>query len=194
MTTTTNTMTKKEFKKLQKALDEARRQQNELTVEALGLNPTKAFHALMSEDQDLNNALADYITISDAHAKAARGSAEKKSLAADKKNADKALNKAINSFTFDESVEQIIDGFVSSVLHGTEDEVMTRALSLVEALALQCDGASNKGKTVGYLSKMVTVKAGTNRQTLAGTVAKTSRVEFHKALVRMCIAINTRNA
>ena len=194
MTTTTNTMTKKEFKKLQKALDEARRQQNELTVKALGLNPTKAFHALMSEDQDLNNALADYITISDAHAKAARGSAEKKSLAADKKNADKALNKAINSFTFDESVEQIIDGFVSSVLHGTEDEVMTHALSLVEALALQCDGASNKGKTIGYLSKMVTVKAGTNRQTLAGTVAKTSRVEFHKALVRMCIAINTRNA
>lgn len=187
-------MTKKEFKKLQKARDEARRQQNELTVKALGLNPTKAFHALMSEDQDLNNALADYITISDAHAKAARGSAEKKSLAADKKNADKALNKAINSFTFDESVEQIIDGFVSSVLHGTEDEVMTHALSLVEALALQCDGASNKGKTIGYLSKMVTVKAGTNRQTLAGTVAKTSRVEFHKALVRMCIAINTRNA
>ena len=194
MTTTTNTMTKKELKKLQKALNEARRQQNELTVEALGLNPTKAFHALMSEDEDLNNALADYITISDAHAKAARGSADKKALSTRKKTCDKALNKAVNAFTFDETIEQIIDGFVSSTLHGSEEECMNHALTLIDALHLQCDGAANKGKTIGYLCKMVTVKAGTNRQTLAGTVAKTSRVDFHKSLVRMCIAINTRNA
>lgn len=184
----TNATTQK-MTEVRKAVKAAQKRTNTISVETLQLKAVKNPLA----GSDLDAAVKAYATACKKAASLKRSDPQgyKDAVRSAKKEADKALSRAVNAFEFSIETECAIELFKEAAFKAScSDNCIRKAEKLLGLLGLEAGRTCDFASAVVYLCKMVPMASASNLATLKGTISKQAGAEWHRTIVKMVIAFN----
>lgn len=181
--------TSEKMAEMRKDVKKAQKRANAISVETLQLKATRNPLA----GSELDAAVKTYVTACKKAASLKRSDPQgyKDAVRTAKKEADKAMSKAINAFEFDNETECAIEMFKEAAFKAScSDNCIKKAEKLLSLLGLEAGRVCDFASAVVYLCKMVPMASASNIATLKGTISKQAGAEWHRTIVKMVIAFN----